>query len=717
MGLISHQFDGLYGGVNQQSAEQRLNTQVEEMVNAVPTLDRGLLKRNPTQKLELSTSSTFTHDMYSYAYDRGLSGSTEEKYSINILPSGIEIIDVINGTVYNATTGGLTYTGNALNYITGGTGSPNFGGSTGYAATTIKDTTFITNKMVSPGVTVGTPVDTYLTEGYIWFKSANSANPYVYTVTVTDSLGNVAIAQSDRTGYPSATTTTKAAINIYTDLNTNANFSATISGSVVKVIALNGTIVTIDTSDSYGDQASFGWGHTVQFSTELPKSLGFAGSIVKVVGSGTNQFASYWLTYKEGQWQEAKDPMFVNSIDIDTMPHVLVRGTSGFTLSAYSEWASALVGDSVSNPLPSFLEGDNTIRDIFFFKNRLGFITKRTAVLSEVGEYGNFFRTTAAVILDSDYIDATVDTTEVVSLEYATYLEDSIMLFSDKAQFKLEGGKILSPKDVQISQTSAYEINTNIRPLFMNNKIFFCAIRGEYTAVMQYEVKSANTNSEAVDISAHVQMYIPNTISRLSGSPINNMLFLTSHVADDTVWVYKYYDNGPERVQSAWFKWTYNGTIYNAFSLGVNLNILINRTDGSTGGVDQFETAPIFPQAYTDEFLDDFTTEGNETIIPTVVKIGEWVPGGKSGKDIRGHLKFKTVQISSEDDSKFNLVIEDVARETVRTIDSKYTVSRKPMVYGDAKNIRISITNSSTTGFRINTVSYEGALTKRDSRR
>lgn len=61
--------------------------------------------------------------------------------------------------------------------------------------------------------------------------------------------------------------------------------------------------------------------------------------------------------------------------------------------------------------------------------------------------------------------------------------------------------------------------------------------------------------------------------------------------------------------------------------------------------------------------------------------------------------------------------MEDIARGTTRFIKSKYTVSRKPMVYGDAKNIRISITNAEETGFRINTVSFEGALTKRDVRR
>jgi len=60
------------------------------------------------------------------------------------------------------------------------------------------------------------------------------------------------------------------------------------------------------------------------------------------------------------------------------------------------------------------------------------------------------------------------------------------------------------------------------------------------------------------------------------------------------------------------------------------------------------------------------------------------------------------------------LRIEDIARDSNRTVKAKYTVNRKPMVYGDAKNIRLYIENDTSKGFRINTVSLEGALTKRD---
>ena len=53
--LISNQIDSVYNGVNQQSAEHRLETQVEEMINAYPTLDRGLVKRNPALEAEIDT--------------------------------------------------------------------------------------------------------------------------------------------------------------------------------------------------------------------------------------------------------------------------------------------------------------------------------------------------------------------------------------------------------------------------------------------------------------------------------------------------------------------------------------------------------------------------------------------------------------------------------------------------------------------------------------
>jgi len=737
MPLITNNKSSLFNGVNQQAAEYRLDSQVEEMINAYPTIDKGLLKRNPTTKKELTQDISYSHDMWTFAYDRGLSGDEEEKYSINIIDGVMEIINIISGKVYKEA--------NGLSSTNEGYLLP-FTGSNGYSATTIKDTTFIINKAVVPEidyVNFPTPDISYLKEGYLWLKSANPSAAYTYSVTITDAESNILSTSS------SATTTTAAATALAANISADANFSAVAVGSTIKITGVN-KLVSVDAGDSYGDQASFGWYKSIQYSTDLPKNFSFTDSMVEITGSGTNTFATYWLTYVDSSWIEIKEPSFNGLIDKETMPHILIRNTNDtFTFEPYDKWAEASVGDIDSNPYPSFLNSNTTdgsiIKDIFFFKNRLGFVTERDIIMSEVGKYGNFFRTSTSAVLDSDPIDTTVDTTQAISLEFATYIEDSIMLFSDKAQFKLDGGRILSPKSVQISQTSSYEINKDVRPVFMNDKIFFCAIRGDYTALMQYEIKSTNTTSEAIDITAHVQTYIPSDIIKLSGSPINNMLFLTSASDTETVYVYKYYDDGDKRIQSAWFKWSFNGEIYNCFSLGKQVNILIKRFqnisatnwvvgDGvwdnsklwdnsqlwvmspeSLTSVEQFESMPIVPVDIDETFLDNAGTD-NETLIDTLVALGEWVYSSNGVKDIRGHLKVKTIQISSENGSVFELIVKDNSRNSSRTIASKYTVNRRPMIYGDATNSRVEIHSSFDTGFKINTISFEGALNKRAKR-
>jgi archaellin len=469
------------------------------------------------------------------------------------------------------------------------------------------------------------------------------------------------------------------------------------------------------------------------------------------------------------------------------------------------------------------------------------------------------------------------------------------MLFSD-IQFRLAGGDILSPKNIQISQTSAFQINRNVRPLFMNDRIFFCVKRGGNTSVQEYFVsESASSKSEANDITAHCQTYIPDDVTKLSGSAVNNMLFLISKSSPDALFVYKYYDSGNERMQSAWFKWTFNGNLHNAFAFGSEINLMIDRIQSiavedwvmSTGiwegsklwkgdelwigspseltSLNQFEQMEISPldfltTTYIDDnreeedktIIDGFSIDGNYAsgevlsrenfsiilnndtefvfnqtvtagsltytvhrddgttytaittddtpvtipvpknlafkifkitvtpeygatttakvnppeaynidtpdvnilqhlntygwyvdtvsmpsdvlidnqgawfkiygvsnvgaLIPTRIDLGEWVldTGGK--KETRGHLQFKTAQISSEEGSEFSLEVRDISRDRIKKIQSKYTVNRKPMIYGNANHMRLGIISTSEVGFRINTLSYEGNFNIRSRR-
>ncbi len=114
------------------------------MINAYPTLDRGLLKRNPTTNVPLSQDITYSGDIWTYEYNRGFAGGVDERYVVNITNgNGMEIINVNTGKVYNENDG-LTYEGTAYEYL-----FP-FISDNGYSATTIKDTTFIVNKNRTP---------------------------------------------------------------------------------------------------------------------------------------------------------------------------------------------------------------------------------------------------------------------------------------------------------------------------------------------------------------------------------------------------------------------------------------------------------------------------------------------------------------------------------------------------------------------------------------
>ena len=143
MALITNDRSSLFNAVNQQSAEHRLDNQVEEMINAYPTIDKGLLKRNPTTNKVLSQTISYSRNMWTFAYDRGLSGLDEEKYSINISDGDMEIVNVLSGKVYKEASG-LTITDKEYLHP--------FSGNNGYSATTIKDTTFIINKEIIPKI-------------------------------------------------------------------------------------------------------------------------------------------------------------------------------------------------------------------------------------------------------------------------------------------------------------------------------------------------------------------------------------------------------------------------------------------------------------------------------------------------------------------------------------------------------------------------------------
>ena len=145
------------------------------------------------------------------------------------------------------------------------------------------------------------------------------------------------------------------------------------------------------------------------------------------------------------------------------MPHLLIRTADGnfrftpadgstYTVSGtqfdVQEYGPRVAGDLESAPDPSFV--GRKINDIFFFRNRLGFISDEEVNMSRSAEFFKFYPETVTTILDTDPIDLSVSHTKVSILRHAIPYNEELLLFSDQSQFILKGVNTLKPSNVKV---------------------------------------------------------------------------------------------------------------------------------------------------------------------------------------------------------------------------------------------------------------------------
>lgn len=280
------------------------------------------------------------------------------------------------------------------------------------------------------------------------------------------------------------------------------------------------------------------------------------GDIWQIAGTHESGFATYYVRRTGGVWNETVKPGIKNRIDATTMPHALVRKADGtFEFGPFS-WADRRVGDETTNPNPTFV--GRRIRDVFFYKNRLGFCVDENIVLSRAGDFGNFYRLTVLDQLDDDVIDTAASETKVTQLLYAVPFDVGMMAFADQVQFRLTHGDVLRPSSAALDVATQYKMVERVRPLPLGSDVYFASENGEWAKIWEYYVRDDSQSGDAGDITAHVPHYIPAGVSRLAGSVEHDVLFVLTDGAPNRAYVYKFYwMNESEKGQSAWGHWQF----------------------------------------------------------------------------------------------------------------------------------------------------------------
>jgi hypothetical protein len=622
-GVVSQSIPNFLNGMSQQTPSQRGINQGQDQVNFQNNIVDGLSKRPPLEYVAtLDATNVFPNTTKIWNIQRDESN----RYICAFYDNGVKVYDLAGNEKTVTYPDGNTY----LN-----TTNP----KADFRMVNIADYTFVVNKSIIP------TADTNLSaakieEFHVYCKSTNYGREYKVALKHEDWAYEVEVVFQIPTGNDASTDSKYRDTNKIVDIlmygTGSAHYNASANGIGFKTVrtdtgatlsssqglanfsdittyfsfeqfdsVIYGKIIdqaktyTLSTSDGSGNTAMYGIKDTIQDFTKLPY-YGKEGTIIIVTGDEGDTLSDYYVKFDgTGVWTETLAPATSLGLTDTTMPHALINNNDGTFTFQKLDWVDRSCGDSTdTNPNPSFV--GKTIQNLTFYKNRLGILSGENLILAENASYFNFFATTVTQVLDTDPIDIAASGTQVNTLKNSVGFNETLLLFSDTAQYKLDhAGDTISPTTAILNEVSSFEHDDNVRPVAAGKFAYFAQARTNNTAIREYYSDDDTLTNDGLDISVSVQTLIPTNAYQIISNTVEDCLaILCSDTADaqvvpysagsdvtatnaDTMYIYKYFFDGGEKVQTAWSKWEFTGVkILGGFS--IESNIYLFTAEGQT---------------------------------------------------------------------------------------------------------------------------------------
>ncbi|BAQ94223.1 tail protein [uncultured phage_MedDCM-OCT-S30-C28] len=569
MALVSRTIPNLVQGVSQQPEVLRLNSQAGEQINGFSSVVEGLKKRPPTEYVAKLSSSSLGN-----AFIHTINRDLNERYIVVVSNGSIAVYDIngVSKTVVNQT--------NATNYLNSSNPKSDF------VCMTVADFTFIVNK--NKTTAMGTTTSSAKVEQAV-YSVLQGVNSTKYSITID---GTTYSFTSSNTNSEDIRNGLKSAIGSPSNITVS-----NIGNSSFSIVKSSGTL-TVTASDGYGNDASQVVKDKVQNFSDLPVPA-INNQVVQVTGDADSGFDDYYVKFIEADnlWQETVAPATKTTLDNTTMPHILIRTADGnfrftqvdgssYTISSTSydvpTWGTRICGDIDSVPDPTFI--GRKLNDIFFHRNRLGFLADENVIMSRSGEFYEFFPETITQVLDTSPIDVASTHTKVSILRHAISFDEELLLFSDQTQFVLSGGATLTAENISINVTTEFETDKTIKPVGAGSNVYFGFNKGSFTGVRELFIASDTDTKQADDITANVPKYIPANVFKLASATNENIIVALSSDEDNALYIYQYYVSQNRRLQSAWSKYTFGTAstdkILNVDFIENELFLINERSDG-----------------------------------------------------------------------------------------------------------------------------------------
>ena len=581
MSSVSQTIPNYIFGINEQPDYLKRPGQVRDSLNMTPDVTKGLIKR-PGSRFICNVEDDTDGKWFNYYR------TETEQYIGHIQTNGFVRVWNADGTQCTVTQLVTDVSGTATT-TTNTTTHDNYLRHTDaedLQTLTVNDYTFICNRnrTVAYNNTVSaTPPN----EGLIELKViAYGRN---YTVDFKNSSGTDLFSATINTTADSTVVIDSDTIldDLVNDITGQTNFNATRIGNVIHVVN-SAASFTMETSDvtllsCFTDQ--------VNNVERLPYQC-HHGYVAKIVNSNTEE-DDYYAIFQgkddvdgSGVWQETVGwNRLVNNagvfqsysginttLDHTTMPHVLictalntftVAAADGATPSAATamSYSGRDVGDLGTNPDPSFV--GSQINQMLLFRNRIAFLTGENVVMTTSGGLRpvNFFSTSALTSLATDPIDVSAASKEPALLWDGVEINSGLLLFAENQQYLMTtDSDLLTQETTKLNAISYYPYSKSCSPFSLGTTVAFIDNSGSNARM--FEMSNINRNEEptVIEQSKPVSRLTPGTISNIADSRESSVVLLSSSNSDE-LFGYKYFQDGPERQLSSWFKWKLTGTV------------------------------------------------------------------------------------------------------------------------------------------------------------
>ncbi|QUD16295.1 tail tubular protein B [Escherichia phage vB_EcoP_SYGE1] len=559
MALISQSIKNLKGGISQQPDILRYPDQGSRQVNGWSSETDGLQKRPPLVFIKtLGDNGALGQAPYIHLINR----DEREQYYAVFTGSGIRVFDLAGNEKQ------VRYP-NGSNYIK--TANPR----NDLRMVTVADYTFIVNRnVVVQKNTKSVNLQNYnpKQDGLINVRGGQYGRELIIHINGKD-VAKYKIPDGSKPEHVNNTDAQWLAEELAKQMRANlSGWTVNVGQGFIHVAAPSGQqINSFTTKDGYADQLINPVPHYAQSFSKLPPNAP-NGYIVKIVGDSSRSADQYYVRYDAERkvWIETLGWDTENQVLWETMPHALVRAADGNFDFKWLEWSPKSCGDVDTNPWPSFV-GSN-INDVFFFRNRLGFLSGENIILSRTAKYFNFYPASIANLSDDDPIDVAVSTNRISILKYAVPFSEELLIWSDEAQFVLTASGTLTSKSVELNLTTQFDVQDRARPYGIGRNVYFASPRSSFTSIYRYyAVQDVSFVKNAEDITAHVPNYIPNGVFSICGSGTENFCSVLSHGDPSKIFIYKFLYLNEELRQQSWSHWDF----------GANVQVLACQSIGS----------------------------------------------------------------------------------------------------------------------------------------